>query len=85
MATATMNISLPEPLRDFVEDQVEAGGYASVSEYIRELVRQAKAKRDLEQTLLEALDSGDAAEFEPSFFDDLRQFVRNKAQAKSTK
>jgi len=84
MATATMNISLPEPLRDFVEDQVEAGGYASVSEYMRELVRQAKAKRDLEQTLLEALDSGDAAEFEPSFFDDLRQFVRNKAQARST-
>ena len=58
MAT-TMNISLPEALRDFVEEAVNAGGYSSVSEYMRELVRQAKSEKDLEDRLLAALDSAD--------------------------
>lgn len=54
----TMNVSLPEPLKQYVEEQVSAGGYSSVSEYVRELVRadqKRKAREQLEQTLLEAL------------------------------
>ena len=35
----TMNISLPDPLKQYVEEQVNQGGYSSVSEYVRELVR----------------------------------------------
>jgi hypothetical protein len=36
----TMNISLPEPLKEFVNRQVSSGRYGSVSEYVRELVRE---------------------------------------------
>jgi len=56
----TMNISLPDPLKEYVEEQVSAGGYSSVSEYVRELVRadqKNKAKAQLEETLLDALRS----------------------------
>ena len=35
----TMNISLPDPMKHFVEEQVSMGGYSSVSEYVRELIR----------------------------------------------
>ncbi|HEY6345255.1 MAG TPA: type II toxin-antitoxin system ParD family antitoxin [Bryobacteraceae bacterium] len=55
-----MNISLPDPLKLYVEQQVNAGGYSSASEYVRELVRadqKRKAKAHLEGVLLEALKS----------------------------
>jgi antitoxin ParD1/3/4 len=80
MAT-TMNISLPEALRDFVEEAVRAGGYSSVSEYMRELVRQAKTEKDLEQRLLAALDSADLGEVGPEFFNGLKARARKAARA----
>lgn len=58
---ATMNISLPEPLRDFVEKCVDEYGYSTASEYFRELVRadqKRRAEERLEQMLLEGLNSG---------------------------
>lgn len=57
----TMNISLPDPLKQFVDERVHAGGYSSVSEYVRELLRadqKRKARDQLEDTLLEAMKSG---------------------------
>jgi antitoxin ParD1/3/4 len=57
----TMNIALPEALKQFVQERVTAGGYSSVSEYMRELIR-ADQKRNTEERidalLLEGLDSG---------------------------
>ena len=47
----TMNIALPENLKTFVQHQVETGGYSSVSEYVRELIRKdqkAKAREALD-------------------------------------
>lgn len=58
---ATLNISLPDSLRQFVDKQVAAGGYATASEYVRELVRQAEkqAVRDrLRVELEKGLNSG---------------------------
>ena len=77
---ATMNISLPDPLRDFVEERVESGDYSSVSEYMRDLVRQAKTDQDLEERLLTALESADLGEIGPDFFAGLK--ARAKAAAK---
>jgi antitoxin ParD1/3/4 len=45
MSKMSMNISLPEPLRLFVEEQVSNGGYSTVSEYLRELVREAPRRK----------------------------------------
>jgi antitoxin ParD1/3/4 len=71
-----LNISLPEPLRRFVDEKVKSGGYGTVSEYISELVRQAQmAEEDqerLEAALLEGLDSGPGIEVSPEFWKELR-------------
>jgi antitoxin ParD1/3/4 len=59
----SMNISLPEPLKQFVDDQIAAGRYSSVSEYVRELIRddeKRKAEDRLEALLLEGLESDES-------------------------
>lgn len=48
--TATMNISMPDSLKAFVDERVRSGGYGSHSEYLRELVR-----RDEQQAATERL------------------------------
>lgn len=58
----SMNISLPDPLKQFVDAQITAGRYSSASEYVRELIRgdeKRKAQDQLEALLLEGL-RGDA-------------------------
>src|SRR5579864_5292379 len=60
----TMNISLPEPLKDFVDRQIAAGRYSSVSEYVRELIRndeKQKAEEHLAALLREGLQSKETA------------------------
>ena len=58
----TMNRSLPDNLKAFVDSQVQTGGYSTSSEYIRELIRQDQRKK-LEQRLslllLEGMQSGE--------------------------
>lgn len=59
----TMNISLPEEMTAFIEARMSEEGYASASEYLRALIREAQqrqARRELEAKLLEALESGPA-------------------------
>jgi antitoxin ParD1/3/4 len=59
----SMNISLPEPLKQFVDEQIAAGKYSSVSEYVRELIRddeKRKAEDRLEALLLEGLESDES-------------------------
>jgi antitoxin ParD1/3/4 len=56
----SMNISLPEPLKLFVDEQVSKGGYSTVSDYLLELIREAQRRTDrqeLEAKLLAGLQS----------------------------
>ena len=56
----TMNISLPDEMKAFIETQMSQEGYASASEYLRTLIRDAQkrqAKQELEAKLLEGLQS----------------------------
>lgn len=46
---ATMNISLPEKLKRFVDRRVKARGYGSSSEYLRDLVRQDERTAELDE------------------------------------
>jgi len=74
-AMQTMNISLPDPMKEYVEEQVTAGDYSSASEYMRELVRadqKRSAREQLERTLLESLLEGEAQEATPEFWSTLR-------------
>jgi antitoxin ParD1/3/4 len=71
----TMNISLPDPLKDFIDRQVAEGRYSSVSEYIRELIRddeKRKAEERLEALLLEGLES-EESELTKQDFEDIRK------------
>ncbi|MEA5469063.1 type II toxin-antitoxin system ParD family antitoxin [Spirulina sp. 06S082] len=77
----TMNVSLPETMRDYIEEQVKTGGYGSVSEYIRDLIRQdrkRKAQDHLETLLLEGLDSGSATPMIDRDWTEIRQAVRDR-------
>jgi antitoxin ParD1/3/4 len=77
-----MNISLPDPMKEFVEEQVSAGAYSSASEYVRELVRadqKRHAKAQLEQILLKAINSGDPMEVTPEMVEEVRQRLRARA------
>lgn len=57
MAMTSLNISLPEALKQYVEGQVASGDWGTPSEYIRELIRQDKERRlsNLEQELVAAV------------------------------
>lgn len=56
---ATMNISLPDPMREWVESEVKKGEYANVSDYIRDLIRHDQRQRDaLHAAIREGLESG---------------------------
>lgn len=71
----TMNISLPDPLKEFVDHQIAEGRYSSVSEYIRELIRddeKRKAEDRLEALLLEGLE-GEETPLTHQDFDDIRK------------
>ena len=52
----SLNISLPEALKNYVEGQVESGDWGTPSEYVRELIRLDKERRlgNLEQELIAA-------------------------------
>jgi antitoxin ParD1/3/4 len=71
----TMNISLPDPLKKFVDGQIAEGRYGTVSEYIRELIREdekRKAQERLEALLLEGLES-EVGEVTRQDFDEIRK------------
>ena len=53
---ATLNISMPDELRAFIESRVNTGEYQSASDYLRDLIRHDREAT--EQLLLDGLDSG---------------------------
>ncbi len=55
---ATMNISLPDPLRDWVQEQIQDGNYASSSDYVRDLICRDKEAREQKTVLQEAITAG---------------------------
>ncbi|HEX9462810.1 MAG TPA: type II toxin-antitoxin system ParD family antitoxin [Alphaproteobacteria bacterium] len=56
---ATMNVSLPDPMRDWVEQQVQNGEYANASDYIRDLIRHDQRRsKTLKAAIREGLESG---------------------------
>jgi antitoxin ParD1/3/4 len=54
---ASMNISLPHPMRDYVQDRIDSGHYASASDYVRDLIRRDQSGIKDEQVWLRELDS----------------------------
>lgn len=71
-----MNISLPEALKSFVDDQVSSHGYSTSSEYVRELIRKDRDRQRLRGLLLEGEMSPRADKADAGYFDRLRDRAR---------
>jgi antitoxin ParD1/3/4 len=76
---STMNISLPDSLKSFVDEQVSQRGYGTSSEYVRELIRKDQDRLHLRELLLAGAASAPTSAVDAAYFDDLRKKVRQAA------
>jgi antitoxin ParD1/3/4 len=80
---ATMNVSLPDPMKDWVEAQAQGGRYSNASDYVRDLIRRdqdrQQAVAELQQLVTEGLESGPPEAF------DLEAFLAEKRRDRAAK
>ncbi len=82
---ASINISLPETMKEWVEQQVAAGGYGTVSEFFRQLLRQEQQRRlrqEIDANLHAALDSGPSTPMTPADWERVRREGRKRIAKK---
>jgi antitoxin ParD1/3/4 len=75
---STMNISLPDTLKSFVDEQVAGRGYGTSSEYIRELIRMDQDRQKLRGLLLDGASSPASSPVDEGYFEGLRQRVQGR-------
>lgn len=73
---STMNISLPDALKSFVDEQVSQRGYGTSGEYVRELIRRDQDRLQLRNPLLAGASPAPAAPVNETYFEGLRERVR---------
>jgi len=73
---STMNVSLPDALKTFVDEQVSQRGYGTSSEYVRELIRKDQTHQRLRGLLLAGADSAPTEPVDGGYFDALRARAR---------
>jgi antitoxin ParD1/3/4 len=77
----TMNISLPDSMKAFVDVQIQQRGYGSSSEYIRDLIRNdqlRQAEQRLAALMLEGLESGPAIPTGKTYWENKREALRKR-------
>lgn len=72
---ATMNVSLPDALKDFVEAQVSEHGYGTSSEYVRTLIRRDHDRAHLRALVVDGMTSGPGSELDDAYFQNLRDRI----------
>jgi antitoxin ParD1/3/4 len=77
---STMNISLPDSLRAFVDEQVAQRGYGTSSEYVRELIRRDQERIHLRNLLLAGAASAPGTPADGAYFDALRKRIDRRAR-----
>lgn len=81
---ATMNVSLPGPMKDWVEAQAQTGRYSNSSDYVRDLIRRDQERADkvahMQRLVTEGLESGISRQS----MDDIEQAARREVGADST-
>ena len=69
---ATMNVSIPDPMKEWVENQTCAGRYSNSSDYVRDLIRRDQVRQEaiitLQVAITEGLQSGKPAAFDSAAF-----------------
>jgi antitoxin ParD1/3/4 len=80
---STMNISLPDALKNFVDEQVSSRGYGTSSEYVRALIRKDQERQTLRGLLVAGAESKAAAPADAAYFARLRRRVRGRGRSGS--
>ena len=75
---ATMNISLPDELKQFIDAQVSEHGYGSSSEYLRDLIRKQRDVEKLRNLLLDGANSGPGERVTGETFKRMREELRER-------
>jgi antitoxin ParD1/3/4 len=69
---ATMNVSLPDPMKEWVDQQTGSGLYSNASDYVRDLIRRDQSRQDaiaaIQSAIDEGISSGEAGPFDPAVF-----------------
>ena len=81
----TMNISLPDTMKSFVDHQVQDGGYSTSSEYVRDLIRRdqvRRAEQHLAGLIMEGLESGSAIPADDHYWKNKRAALTQRHDAK---
>ena len=83
----TLNISLPDSMRTFIDEKVAQGGYSTASEYIRQLVRDDQkraAQERLETLLMEGLESGVPIEITDDYWANKKAALLKRVEEQKT-
>ena len=73
---ATMNVSLPDAMKEWVEEQTVSGQYSNASDYVRDLIRRDQANRNKKELLVQALLEGERSGKSNRTLDDIWQDVK---------
>ena len=78
---ATMNVSLPDLMKDWVESQAATGRYSNASDYVRDLIRRDQERTDkislMQKLVSEGLESGVSGQSMTDVLQSARTQVRN--------
>ena len=75
---ATMNVSIPDQMREWVETQLESGLYSNASDYIRDLIRRDQEYKDKRETLIKALKAGEKSGVSKRTIDEIWKEVKTR-------
>ena len=81
-----MNVSLPDDLKKWVDEQVEEGGYGTASEYLRDILRRARERQlrhRIDGMIIEAVESGATTVMNDRDWDSIRNAARAQATGKT--
>lgn len=76
---ASMNISLPSPMRDWVEQQMKSGRYDNASEYMRDLIRHDQDRASKIAAMQRLVDEAMASEDSDRSLSEIRAIARQQA------
>lgn len=80
---ATMNVSLPDPMKAWVEAQAETGRYANASDYVRDLIRKDQERNDKIAAMQRLVDEGLASGISSRSMDEILADARARAEKQS--
>ena len=76
---ATMNISLPDPMKDWVETQAQGGRYSNTSDYVRDLIRKDQDRTSKIANMQRLVDEGLASGVSDKSMTEIRKEARARA------